>query len=134
MVEIIEKFAGALLLVIPLIWLVIWFYSKQSGLSSKSGKGLMKVMTNLPLGPKKAISVVSIGGEYLVLGITNEQISYLTKIEDKDIVNKLESSMDSDEEHGFRKFLGGLNKPGAINFAGKFRLKKKDRRSEDLEL
>ncbi len=134
MVEIIEKFAGALLLVIPLIWLVVWFYSKQSGLSVKGRKGLMKVMTNLPLGPKKAISVVSIGGEYLVLGITSEQISYLTKIEDQDIVDKLESSMISDEEHGLRKFLGGLNKPGAINLSGKLRLKKKDRGSDDLEL
>ena len=130
MIEIIEKFAGALLLVIPLIWLVIWFYSKQSGFSSKGKKGLMKVMTNLPLGPRKAISVVSIGGEYLVLGITSEQISFLTKIEDKDIVNELESNINSGEEAGLMKYFNGLHRSGKVNFTDKLRLKKRDRGSE----
>lgn len=50
---------------------------------------LVRVLANTYIGVKKNISVVEVGGVVLVLGVTNDNISLLTKIEQKDIVDKL---------------------------------------------
>lgn len=88
--DLIEKLIGGLFLVIPVIWLVVYAYSKY-GAGAKAQKGLMRVVTNLPLGPKKSISVVNIAGEYLVLGVSAEQINFLTRINDRSISDRLEN-------------------------------------------
>jgi flagellar biosynthetic protein FliO len=109
----IQKFAGALFIVIPLIWLVLYFYSKSSGAKgAKDRTELMRVVTNLPVGPKKAVSVVNIAGQYLVLGIASENISFLTRIEDAQAVEKLEESSKGNVQNGLKKVL---NLKGALS-------------------
>ncbi len=122
MAEMAQKFIGALFLVIPLIWFVIWIYSKQSGGTGLRGikgkkRGVMRVMNNLPLGPKKSVSVVNIAGEYLVLGVSSDQVSYLTKIDNPDTVDRLEDAFTDNDSvgNGFKKLLtnkGSLKSSG----------------------
>jgi flagellar protein FliO/FliZ len=65
------------------------FKSKETGFNGK----LIRVLGNTYIGMKKHISLVEVPGAILVLGITNDNISLLTKVEDDAIVEKL-------REHG----------------------------------
>ena len=106
MLELIEKFAGGLFIVIPLIWLVLYFYSKSSGAKGvKDRTELMRVVTNLPIGPKKMVSVVNVAGQYLVLGVGPDSINYLTRIDDCEAVEKLEKAAQGSVQKGLRKVL-----------------------------
>ncbi len=48
----------------------------------------IRVLTTKPISPRKYISLVEIGGEVLALGISEAQISYLTKIENPEWLEK----------------------------------------------
>lgn len=48
----------------------------------------IRVLTTKPISPRKYISLVEIGGEVLALGISESQISYLTKIENPEWLEK----------------------------------------------
>ena len=124
MLEMIEKFAGALFIVIPLIWLVLYFYSRSSGAKgAKDRTELMRVVTNLPIGPKKMVSVVNVAGQYLVLGVAPDNISYLTTIDDPESVEKLEKVSTRSVPRGLRKVLNfqGVLSPKRITNALKAR-------------
>ncbi len=106
MLELIEKFVGALFIVIPLIWLVLYLYSKSSGAKgAKDRTQLMRVVTNLPIGPKKMVSIVNVAGQYLVLGVGPDSISYLTQIDDSKAVDKLEKVVAGSSQGGLKKIL-----------------------------
>lgn len=113
MMDLIEKFAGGLFIIIPLIWLTSYLYSKQSK-RFKGGKGEhMKVINQMSLGPKKQISVVNVGGQYLVLGISSEQITFLTSIEDESVIDTLKSGgagKQFGKSFGLKRFFGNGNK------------------------
>jgi len=48
----------------------------------------IRVLTTKPIAPRKYISLVDIGGEVLALGISEAQISYLTKVENPEWLEK----------------------------------------------
>jgi flagellar biogenesis protein FliO len=48
----------------------------------------IRILTTKPISPRKYISLVEIGGEVLALGISEAQISYLTKIENAEWLEK----------------------------------------------
>lgn len=52
----------------------------KTNLSLDSG---IKVLSTQPIAPQKYISLVEIGGEVLALGISETQITFLTKVEKK---------------------------------------------------
>ncbi len=54
--------------------------------SSDSG---IRLLTTKPIAPQKYISLVEIGGEVLALGISESQITLLTKIENKEFLEKV---------------------------------------------
>jgi flagellar biogenesis protein FliO len=54
-------------------------------ISSDSG---IRLLTTKPIAPRKYISLVEIGGEILALGISESQITLLTKIENKEFLEK----------------------------------------------
>ena len=56
---------------------------------------------------KKSISLVEIPGSLLVIGITNDNITLLSKIEDKEILSKFK---DSDQEVFHETFSDQLQK------------------------
>ena len=71
--------------------LVVLYYSKRKFFNKETGSNgkLIKVLGNASLGIKKHISLVEVPGAILVLGITNENISLLAKVEDDTIVEKV---------------------------------------------
>jgi flagellar protein FliO/FliZ len=54
-----------------------------------SKEQLIKVISSQYIGIKKNISLVQIPGSILVVGISNDNISLLTKIEDKVVLDRL---------------------------------------------
>jgi len=60
----------------------------RSSLPSHSG---VRLLTTQWIAPKKYISIVEIGGEILALGVSEAQITFLTRIENKEFLEKVSS-------------------------------------------
>jgi flagellar biogenesis protein FliO len=71
--------------------LIILYYAKRKFVSQVGGsKGrLVRVLGNTYIGVKKHISLVEIPGSVLVLGLSNDNICLLAKIDDKEILESL---------------------------------------------
>ncbi len=89
---------------------------RQTG--NSKGK-MIKVLESSFIGVKKNISLVEIPGAILVLGITNDNISLLSKIENMEIIegykkieNKKELFSFSDRLHRFSLKLKGMKSVG----------------------
>ncbi len=71
--------------------LLLFYISKR--LLRKGIRGpkqnLIKILANNYIGVKKSISLVEVPGSVLVLGITNDNITLLSKIEDQKILDKV---------------------------------------------
>jgi len=112
------KMLLALLVVLGGLGLVLYFMKRflQKDAGSSMDKPV-RVLANTYLGVKKSISLVDIPGAVLVLGITNDKISLLSKIEDKEVLKELKgtqnivkASLFSDQLHKISsKFKGHKN-------------------------
>ena len=60
----------------------------RTDFASDSG---IRLLTTKPIAPQKYISLVEIGGEIFALGISEAQITLLTKIENKEFAQRLAS-------------------------------------------
>jgi len=83
-----------MILALGLVCSVLFFltrFLKRNGVT----KGLLpldsgiRLLTTQSIAPQKYISLVEIGGEVLALGISEAQITFLSKIENKELVEKL---------------------------------------------
>ena len=73
--------------------LIVVFYLMKRYLKrdvTGSNRQLIKVIANQYIGLKKNIALIKVPGTILVLGISNDQISLLTKIEDKTIIEAIQ--------------------------------------------
>jgi len=94
------KMTSSLLIVLGLI-LFVAFVAKRilrSGFSRWRTAPLIQVLSTAYLGPKREISIIEVGSEYLVVGITPNQISLITRLERSQI-----SSLLSDRIQDFAK-------------------------------
>ena len=84
--------ALALILAVILIcfYLVKRFWPRGSGLLNTDR--LISVITTSPIAPKKMISVIEVGDEILVLGLTDSHITMLTKITEEPAIHRLKTS------------------------------------------
>jgi len=57
-----------------------------------TSRGLINVLANNYIGVKKNISLIEVPGSILILGITNDSISLLSKIEDKEAINTIKNN------------------------------------------
>jgi flagellar biogenesis protein FliO len=65
---------------------------KRSGVARKAlpfNNSGIKLLTSQMIAPQKYISLVDIGGEILAIGISEAQITFLTKIENKAFLEKM---------------------------------------------
>ena len=72
--------------------LIVVFYFMKRFLKRDAGgskEPLIKVIASQHIGIKKNISLVEIPGSILVVGVSNDNISMLTKIEDKVVLDDL---------------------------------------------
>ena len=71
--------------------LVVFYFMKRFLKRDIGGskEQLIKVIASQYLGIKKSISIVEVPGSILVVGVSNDNISLLTKIEDKVVLDTL---------------------------------------------
>lgn len=83
------KMISALAIVFGLM--AITAYGARRFLASRIGTPgngpFMKVQASISLGVKKEIALVEVGGSFLVVGVTPNQISLLTRIEKENLVS-----------------------------------------------
>jgi flagellar biogenesis protein FliO len=71
-----------------LIFLVRMFKRWEGGRSGAGSDAGIRVLTSKLIAPQKYVSLVEIGGEVLALGVSAQHITFLTKIENKEMVKK----------------------------------------------
>jgi len=84
------KMLTALSIVMGALLVVLYFmkrFLKKDIVGSK--EQLIKVIASQYIGIKKSISLVEVPGSILVVGVSNDNISLLTKIEDKVVLDTL---------------------------------------------
>jgi flagellar biogenesis protein FliO len=79
--------------------------------NSLSGAGI-KILTSKLIAPQKYISLIEIAGEVLALGITPQQVTFLTKIENRELLkgNLPASSTRAESLSGFRFWFPRLKR------------------------
>jgi len=100
------KMLSALGIVLGGMLMVFYFikrYLKRDLPGSK--EKLIKVLSSTYIGVKKHISLIEVPGSVLVVGITNDNISLLSKIEDEEILNKLKLSEEDPNQVSFSEHL-----------------------------
>jgi flagellar biogenesis protein FliO len=90
-VKMILALGGILVL---LFCLVRVFKRWEWGSGSPGPEGGIRVLSSKLIAPQKHISLVEIAGEVLALGVTSQQITFLTKIENQEMVKKSLSPRD----------------------------------------
>ena len=79
------KTLGSLILVVGLMLLLL-FWIRKMGLAKggSSQEGLITVLDSQMLAPKKQVSVLEVAGAYLVVGLTEQQITLLATLDAND--------------------------------------------------
>ena len=99
------KVIGGLALVIGLmVLLVIWL--KKLGFSQKTLKqgSLIRILDTRMIGPKKYVSVLQIADQNIVVGITDQQITMLTGLND-DPALKIDKGKEDNTSETFSSLL-----------------------------
>ncbi|MBI5328544.1 MAG: flagellar type III secretion system pore protein FliP [Deltaproteobacteria bacterium] len=102
---ILENMAAGLIVVIGIMFLSAYLYSRLFGAEIKGERDFIRVITNVPLGPKKSIAVVNIAGKHMALGITENSITHLADIENIEGVEVVKKG-DDDNERGRIRWSG----------------------------
>ena len=88
------KMISSLALVIGLMFIIFYGFKKlvlKNGLMGGNTNAI-KVLGTGVLGSKKSVALVEVAGEVLVLGISDDRISLLSKIEDKEKIEELKTA------------------------------------------
>jgi len=88
------KMFSSLALVLGVMFLVFYIFKKfvlKNGLMGGNTQTI-KVLGTGVIGPKKSVSLVEVAGEVLVLGISNDNISLLSKIEDEETIEEIKTA------------------------------------------
>ncbi|MFC0348348.1 flagellar biosynthetic protein FliO [Undibacterium danionis] len=100
----------ALIIVIALMLFIAWLF-KRIGTINSMNKVPMKVVGGLSLGNRERIMVVEVGDQWLVLGITAQQISNLSSMPKQALStastddNKLSNGQEKGPENQFAYWL-----------------------------
>ncbi len=104
------KMLSALGIVLGGMFIVFYFmkrFMKRNITGSK--ETLIRVLASSYVGMKKNISLIEIPGAVLVVGITNDNISLLSKIEDEEILEKFRLSNEQPIQMPFSDHLRKLS-------------------------
>nr|HPJ97396.1 flagellar biosynthetic protein FliO [Syntrophales bacterium] len=89
LLKMIAALALVLGIMIGLAFLVRRFF-QQAGLAAPDGSAI-NILTVKYLGPKSSIMIVDILGQAVVIGVTNQQMSYITTIDDAVSLDRLKT-------------------------------------------
>ncbi len=79
----------ALIVVLVLVLGLAYLLRRASSHIRRIGGGGIAVLAQVPIGPSQFLSVVDIGGEVIVLGVTEHSVTALSEIDDPALVAKL---------------------------------------------
>jgi len=98
-------------LVLALMFLIFYVFKKYVLKNTIFGgnEKFVRVLGTGFLGPKKNIVLVEVAGEVLVLGISNDNISLLTQIQDKEKIEEIKASR---KEVNGKNFWNSRNEQG----------------------
>jgi flagellar biogenesis protein FliO len=84
------KMIGAMAIGLAILYFAVRF-AKQVGLGRGPGSADVgiRVLTSKAIAPQKYVSLVEIGGEVLALGISPQQVTFLTRIENKEKIKEI---------------------------------------------
>jgi len=101
------KTFAMLCIVVAILILVLFLMKRFLYLKHGSVHGqFIKILSSHHVTPKERIALVDVVGEKIVIGITPENITFLTKIEQSDALDKIESLKAAGTPHGlFANFL-----------------------------
>lgn len=85
------QIVAALGLVIAVMLLMAWFMKRFGGLSSLQ-RVPMKVISAISVGNRERVVIVEIADQWLVLGVTSQQISSLTTLPKQEIPTSIENT------------------------------------------
>ena len=95
----------ALAVVVALIVLIAWLLRRFSGQRLSLGPGaLLRVVASVPLGDRRLVAVLRVGGRYYLLGIAPSDISLLAELEADEVERNLRGGEVADEG-GFARLL-----------------------------
>lgn len=78
----IAKVAGSLGIVVGLMFLVVYMFKKVGmGKTGISNSSLIRVMDTRMIAPKKYVAVLQLADEFVAVGVTDESINLLTRLE-----------------------------------------------------
>lgn len=109
------KFAGALggILVLIIGGMVLFKKFAPSAVSRLGGNGsLVRTLYKAHLAPKKSLALVEVAGEVLVLGISGQNITMLTKIEKEETLARIRSTGDSTFVEHLSKMISNYSSGG----------------------
>lgn len=96
-----------LVFVLALLGVALYAFRYFMGKRGASGKGIgspIKVLTTSFIGQKKNLVIVDVAGELLVLGVTAESITCLTKLDRPEVVDELKRFGDTQRRPLFGLF------------------------------
>jgi len=114
--DIFGKMTGGLFIIIVLIWLCSYIYTRVMGGATRGGGGLVKVVTSTPLGARKFIAVVNVADDFLVLGVTGDRITCLSKVDNPEAVERLRSADEIGKNRGIKKVIRKGGGRYSLNF------------------
>lgn len=111
--------------VMAILLLLIWLCKRMAARKgSFPSEGQVRLLTSKPIAPRKFVSVVEIGGQILVLGVSEAQITLLHKIENPEFMARAETQQSPKSEPPsilgyFSLRRRGLNRGRSGKFNGK---------------
>ena len=102
-VKMIVTLAALLALLGFVLWAVKYYMKKHAPAVTKFTNPVRVLNTSF-IGQKKAVTIVDVAGEILVLGVTPTQVTYLTKIEDPEAIIELKKLDGSRQRHFLSMF------------------------------
>jgi flagellar biogenesis protein FliO len=103
------KMFGALGIVLGALFVVFYFARRVSRVENTGNKEkLIRVLATKFIGVKKNICAVEIPGALLILGVTNDHITLLTKIEDQEILENIRNHQSTQITSSFSDHLNKI--------------------------
>lgn len=85
------KMVSALAVTLGIMLIAIYLLKKAMKRTGVINDGLMKILSTQYLGPKNSIMLIDVLGDILVIGVSSNQISLLTKIVDHNSLEQLKN-------------------------------------------
>jgi flagellar biosynthetic protein FliO len=114
------KMVLSLTVVLALVWALARLAKKKLPMASGGGKaGRIQVLESRCLGIKKSVTLVKVPGSVLVLGVSPDRVSLLSKIEEPELLSGVEADIKARQtglsfRDQLRRFTGAKYAPNSI--------------------